>query len=53
MNDMTIRTKKDRFCPHCDVTMDLHPWSGAGDAAACEIAEKKASLLEQFGMLIR
>jgi hypothetical protein len=45
-------TKDYQFCPRCDVTMDLHPEADEGDEWACDIAGKKADLLEQFGGLI-
>jgi hypothetical protein len=40
----------DDFCPHCQVTYDLHPYIDYEDEWACEIAKKKAELLEQFGV---
>lgn len=43
----------DRFCPLCDVSMDLHPWPDDPEDPGCEIAESKARLLERFGGLLR
>jgi hypothetical protein len=42
-----MRTMTD-FCPHCDVTMDLHPDIDDADEWGCEVAQKKAELLESF-----
>lgn len=37
-------TDNDRFCPLCEVTLDLHDGPDS-----CASAEAKASLLESFG----
>jgi hypothetical protein len=44
-------SKTERFCPHCDVSMDLHPYSNdeGQDEWSCNIAGQKADLLTQFG----
>lgn len=44
----------DRFCPNCGVSMDLHPDDDDDESYwACDMAEKKAEFLEQFGGLVR
>jgi len=44
----------DRFCPHCDVSLDLHPYSNdeGQDEWSCDIARQKADLLTEFGRLV-
>jgi hypothetical protein len=53
---MTPSEPTPRFCPFCDVTMDLHPDVDPGDLSdtgwACGIAGQKADLLESFGRLV-
>lgn len=36
------------FCPHCYVSMSLHPEPGFTDEWACSVARRKANLLSTF-----
>jgi hypothetical protein len=42
-----VRYHYDGFCPHCDVTMDLHDGPDT-----CEYAESKARALETFDRVL-
>lgn len=41
-----------RFCPFCDVVLDLHPWPDDDVDPGCGVATAKADLLDAFGFLI-
>lgn len=47
-----MATDDDRFCPHCDVSFDLHP-SGRAEPEEweCEVADARARLLDRFGAM--
>lgn len=42
-----------RFCDHCHVTLDLHPWPDEESESNCDIARMKADVLDQFSFLGR
>lgn len=37
----------DTFCPHCGVSLDLHPWEDE-NKANCDLATAKADLMDLF-----
>lgn len=46
----------DRFCEHCDVSLDLHPgYTGPGweadDEWECEAATARAGLIDRFYLI--
>ena len=44
--------ESDRFCPECNVALDLHPCGMPVEGWECDVANAKATLLEDFGGLV-
>lgn len=44
--------RRERFCPHCDIVVDLHDGYDEGDEQGCESAAHKERMLRMFNRMV-
>lgn len=44
-------TDGQRFCETCGVVLELHPWPEDEHDPGCEVAKRKAAVLDDFAFL--